>query len=64
MATLKNNKAILKLKRDLIKRTNECNYYKNKNAELIQQIDELKKQIAISEAYKDLLLLQIKERLG
>ena len=55
------NKAILKLKHDLIQRTDERNYYKNKNEELNQQIDELKKQVAILEAHKDLLLLKIKE---
>ena len=61
MCILKNDKKILKLKHDLIKRTDERNYYKNKNEELNQQIDELKKQVAILETYKNLLLLKIKE---
>ena len=61
MRALENNKIILKLKHDLIKRTDERNYYKNKNEELSQQIDELKKQVAILKTYNNLLLLKIKE---
>lgn len=61
MCALENNKKILKLKHDLIKRTDERNYYKNKNEELNQQIDELKKRVAILETYNNLLLLKIKE---
>ena len=56
-----NDKATLKLKYDLIKRTDERNYYKNKNEELNQQIKELKRQVEILETYNNLLLLKIKE---
>lgn len=61
MATLNSDKIILKLKHDLIKRTDERNYYKNKNEELNQQIKELKRQVAILETYNNLLLVKIKE---
>jgi len=60
MPVLKNDK-ILKLKHDLIKRTDERNYYKNKNEELNQQIKELKRRVEILETYNNLLLLKIKE---
>ena len=52
---------MLKLKHDLIKRTDERNYYKNKNEELNQQIKELKRRVEILETYNNLLLLKIKE---
>ena len=51
----------IKLKHDLIQRTNERNYYKNKSEQLNEQVRELKKQMAILQAYNDLLLLKIKE---
>ena len=61
MAAFESDKTILKLKHDLIKRTDERNYYKNKSEELNQQIKELKRQVAILETYNNLLLLKIKE---
>jgi len=61
MPALESDKMILKLKRNLIKRTDERNYYKNKNEEINQQIKELKRQVEILETYNNLLLLKIKE---
>ena len=61
MPALESDKMILKLKHDLIKRTDERNYYKNKNEELNQQIKELKRRVEILETYNNLLLLKIKE---
>ena len=55
------NKATRRLKHNLIQRTNERNYYKNKSEQLNEQVRELKKQIAILQAHNDLLLLKIKE---
>jgi len=57
----KYDKMILELKHDLIKRSFERNYYKNKNEELNQQIKELKRRVEILETYNNLLLLKIKE---
>lgn len=56
------DKATARLKHDLIQRTNERNYYKNKNKQLNEQVRELKKQIAILQAHNDLLLLKMKEK--
>lgn len=42
MPAFESDKMILKLKHDLIQRTDERNYYKNKNEELNQQITKLK----------------------
>ena len=61
MSAFDSDKTILKLKHDLIKRIDERNYYKNKSEELSQQVDELKKRVAILEAHNNLLLLKIKE---
>lgn len=55
------NNATIKLKHDLIQRTGERNYYKNKSEQLNEQVRELKKQMAVLQAYNDLLLLKIKE---
>ena len=55
------DKATARLKHNLIQRTNERNYYKKKSEQLNEQVRELKKQIAILQAYNDLLLLKIKE---
>lgn len=55
------NKTTLKLKHDLIQCTDERNYYKNKSEQLNEQVRELKEQMAILQAYNDLLLLKIKE---